>query len=223
MPYNRTDYEGLIQGAGLVPVKDLLAYRMSRFVPLPERFGRIVSRRLERSGVRLRPLDFSDFGRELEVLRDLYNRSWERNWGFVPATDAEFEHAAKDLKALVDRGLSCVAERRGTPLGFSVFLHDLNVLLRGSNGRLFPTLWWRLLFGLRKVPVSRCVLLGVVPEARGLAIVEAFFVHAYEAGVRLPRDAAECSWILEDNRAMRGALEAAGAPLVKRYRLYETP
>ncbi len=223
MPYNRPDYDDLLQQAGMQPVKELVAYWLANPAPVPERFQRVVQRKLERAGVTLRPIDLKQMAREAQVLKELYNRSWERNWGFVPATDAEFDHAAKDLAQLVDTRLSCVAERNGQPVGFSVFLHDLNELLRGTSGRLFPTLWWRLLTGLKHTRRGRCILLGIVPEARGLAINEAFFVHALTQAAKTNLHGVEAGWMLEDNRAILAPIEAAGGRLTKRYRLYERP
>ena len=221
MPYNRPDYERLLLDAGAEPVKDLLAYWIDSRSEVPPRFRRVVERRMARSDIELRPLDLKHFDREVLLIKDLYNRCWERNWGFVPATDAEFEHAAADLKRLVARELSAVAMRRGEPVGFSVFLLDLNRLLAGSNGSLFPTLWAKLLFGLSKVKHTRCALLGIVPEARGNAINEAFFIHAMDQARAHGIAGAEAGWILEDNAAMRAPIEAAGGVVTKRYRMYE--
>ena len=221
MPYNRPDYHRLLVDAGATPVKDLLAYWIDSKNEVPERFRRVVTRRMERSDIRLRPIDLKDFQQEVLLIKDLYNRCWERNWGFVPATDAEFEHAAGDLKRLVSHELCAIAERRGEPVGFSVFLLDLNRLLAGSNGRLFPTLWAKLLFGLSKVKHTRCALLGIVPEARGNAINEAFFIHAMDQARAHGIAGAEAGWILEDNTTMRAPIEAAGGVVTKRYRMYE--
>ena len=221
MPYNRPDYDRLLTDAGARPVKTLLAYWIDSAGEVPERFRRVVGRRLARSGITLRPIDLKRFDAEVLLIKDLYNRCWERNWGFVPATDAEFEHAAADLKRLVAHELCAIAERRGEPVGFSVFLRDLNRLLAGGDGRLFPTLWARLLFGLSKVRHTRCALLGIVPEARGNAINEAFFIHAMDQARAHGIAGAEAGWILEDNRAMRTPIETAGGVVTKRYRMYE--
>jgi hypothetical protein len=222
MPYNRPDYDALLTGAGLVGVKDLLAYWVSTSVDLPDRFRRVVERRLGQSGVRMRDIDLADFDREVETLKDLYNRSWEKNWSFVPATDAEFRHAAKDLKQVLLPKVSAVAEKNGRPVAFSAFIQDVNVVLRGSNGRLLPFLWLKLLWGLRRVRRARCILLGIVPEARGGVIAAAFFLRAHAAGRAEGYEGAEAGWVLEDNAAMREPLEVAGAPVTKRYRMYET-
>lgn len=221
MPYNRPDYDRLLVDAGAVPVKELLAYWIASENEVPPRFRRVVDRRMARSGITLRPIDLKRFDAEALLIKDLYNRCWERNWGFVPATDAEFEHAAADLKRLVAHELCAIAERRGEPVGFSVFLRDLNRLLAGGTGRLLPTLWAKVLFGLGKVRHTRCALLGIVPEARGNAINEAFFIHAMDQARAHDIAGAEAGWILEDNLAMRAPIEAAGGVVTKRYRLYE--
>jgi GNAT superfamily N-acetyltransferase len=224
MPWNRPDLDGLVRGAGLAPVKDLVAYWLAAAKPAPERFERVVARRLERSGIRLRPLNLEHFAQEVDVLRDLYNRSWERNWGFVPATEDEFRHAAKDLKTVVSPELSAVAEQDGEPVGFCAVLRDVNAILRPrGGGGLLPTNLFRLLFGLKRVRRYRVIALGVVPEARGKAVNEAFFLHAHAACRRLGHEGAEASWILADNERMRAPIDAMGGVVTKTYRLYERP
>ncbi len=222
MPHNRPDYDALLCGAGLSGVKDLLAYQLKTEIEIPERFERVVTRRLERTGTTIRDVRTDDPDNEGRILKDLYNRSWEKNWGFVPATDAEFEHAVKDLTPLVDPELSGIAERDGQPLGFSLFIKDLNEVLRGMNGRLFPLGWLKLLRGLKRVRWRRCILLGVVREARGGAINEALFLRAIKQAKRLGIPGAEAGWVLEDNSAIRRPIEAVGGTIDKRYRLYES-
>ncbi len=40
----------------------------------------------------------------------IYNEAWSHNWGFVPLTDAELSHMAKELKPVLDEDFACVAE-----------------------------------------------------------------------------------------------------------------
>ena len=224
MPWNRPDAEDLVLGAGLRPVKDLLAYWIPMTTQAPERWTRVVERRMERAGLRLRDIDLAHFAREIEVLRDLYNRAWEKNWGFVPATEQEFRHAAKDLKAVVDPELSAVAEIEGRPVGFSAVLRDVNsVLAPRGRGRLLPTNLFRLLFRLKRARRWRVITLGVVPEARGKGVNEAFFLRTINAAQRRGGEGAEASWVLADNERMRAPIESLGAQITKRYRMYECP
>jgi GNAT superfamily N-acetyltransferase len=223
MPYNRPDYDGLLQGAGLVGVKDLLAYWLPATTPLPERFERACDRVLSRSGVRLREVDPRRFAEEARIVKDLYNRCWEKNWGFVPATDEEFDAAAKDLKLVVDPRMFLIAEREGRPVGFIGTFLDLNEALVGLDGRLFPFGWARLLRRRRRIRRLRTVIMGVLPEARGRGIDAAFFLVSIRRCHAAGYAGSEASWILEDNVRMRADLEGVGARLTKRYRLYETP
>jgi GNAT superfamily N-acetyltransferase len=222
MPWNRPDAEALVLGAGFKPVKDLIALWIPIQGQVPERIARVVDRLQQRSGVRLRPIDFSRFDAEVDLLLDLYNRTWEKNWGFVPATEKEFRHAAKDLKTVAEPAFSFVAEIDGKPIGFSAVLRDVNAVLapRGS-GRLLPTNLFRLLFGLKRVRRYRVITLGVVPEARGKGVNEVLLVAMMRAATRIHTVGVEASWILADNVRMRAPLEAFGGRLTKTYRMYE--
>lgn len=224
MPWNRPDAEALLLATGLRPVKDLVALWIPSGEEPPERFVRVVERQMERAGLRLRDLDFAHWDREVSLLLDLYNRAWEQNWGFVPATEHEFRHAAKDLKQVVDPQLSAVAEIRGIPVGFSAILRDVNaVLAPRGNGRLLPTNLFRLLFGLKRARRFRVITLGVVPEARGRGVNEAFFLRALRVSRARGCEGAEASWVLADNAKMRQPIEAVGGRVTKTYRLYEMP
>lgn len=221
MPYNRPDYDALLRQAGLDAVKDLVSLWIPAESPVPERFRRVVERGIEHSGVRLRPMDLKDVSGEIRRLEGVYNRCWADNWGYVPATAAEFEHASGQMRMLLDPDLSAVAEIDGVPVGLSLILKDLNRVLRGTDGRLFPRGIFRLLFSLRKVDRVRIVALGVVPEARGRGITEAFFLRAMDAARRKGLLGGEAGWVLEDNRKMLAPIERAGGHVTKRYRMYE--
>ena len=224
MPWNRPDAEALVLGAGFRPVKDLIALWIPIEGQVPERIARVVDRLQQRSGVKLRPIDFTRFDTEVDLLLDLYNRTWEKNWGFVPATEKEFRHAAKDLKAVAEPAFSFVAEIDGKPIGFSAVLRDVNaVLAHRGGGRLLPTNLFRLLFGLKRVRRYRVITLGVVPEARGKGVNEVLLVAMMRAATRIHTVGVEASWILADNTRMRTPLEAFGGRVTKTYRMYEKP
>ena len=223
MPWNRPAYDAMLRGAGLAPVKDLLAYWIPSSTPPPERFVRVCERVLERSGVSMREIDMKRWTEEVATVKRLYNLCWEKNWGFVPMTDAEFDHAAKDLKFAVDPRMFLIAERGGAPVGFAGTLPDLNEALVGLDGRLFPFGLLRILARRKKIRRVRIVILGVDPAMRGRGIDAAFFVKSIEKARACGYEGGEASWILEDNYRMRADIEAVGAKVSKRYRLYEGP
>src|SRR3989441_4197339 len=96
------------------------------------------------------------------------NQVGERNWGFVPLTNAEIDHLAKQLKPIVVPDLVCFAERKGQVIGFAVALPDFNVALKHNpSGRIWgiPKILWY----ARRIHRCRIPLLGTLKEYRGPA------------------------------------------------------
>lgn len=213
-------YARLIEASGYVKEKDLLAYYIDDQKP-PERLVRGVERLQRAEGIRVRPLSMSRFRDEVRIIKEIYNSAWERNWGFVPMTDEEFAHLAKQLRPIVDPNLCLIAEVDGEPVGFALALPDFNQVLRRLNGRLFPVGLLKLLWYRRKIDGLRVLTLGLKPGYRRKGLDAMMYLRIFEAGTRAGYVRAECSWILEDNWEMRRGLERLGARVYKTYRIFE--
>jgi ribosomal protein S18 acetylase RimI-like enzyme len=225
MPYNPEYYVDLVTGAGFEEVQSLIAYHLSHS-DAPEKLVKLEAKLEKRLGVRTRILDMDHFEDELERLRQLYNKAWEKNWGFVPMTDAEIDFLAHELKPLVKRIPSQVifAERtNGEVIGFTLFLMDVNQALIHAKGRLFPFGLVKILRRLPKMDYCRVLTLGLVPEARGQGIDNLLIMALFRHGGAAGTIGGEFSWILEDNAAMRKPLERIGSVISKRYLLYDRP
>lgn len=228
MPHNPRQYATLLEDAGFARAKDLLVYQggsMETEVPTPERLTRGVELIRKRMGLTLRALRVREFPQEVERIKRMYNRSWERNWGFVPLTDHEIDHLATQFKPVVVPELAPFLEKDGEPVGFALALPDLNVSFRKNRqGRFLPGLV-RLLFDLktRRIPRMRILLLGLLPEYRGKGLDALLYHWLWETGNRLGIHWAEAGWILEDNTAMNAGLIKIGFTVYKTYRLYDRP
>lgn len=222
MAYNPPYYAEQLEAYGLEPAKTLVAYFLRAAEP-PEYLVRAAAIVERRTGVRVRSLSMKHFARDLRIIRDLYNSAWERNWGFVPMTDDEIEHMAKELKPVVDPRLTLIAEdAENRPVGFALALPDFNQVLKHLNGRLFPFGVLRALWLRRKIDRLRVLTLGVRPEYRGKGLDAPFYLGIFRGGNSQGIVQGEFSWVLEDNDAIRRPLERMGAQVYKRYRLYET-
>ncbi|MBI3963150.1 MAG: N-acetyltransferase [Deinococcus sp.] len=220
MPYNPPYYLRLLEGAGLVKAKDLWAYTMPA-TGLPRVAQDLARRARERFGVTVRPMNLQHLDQELALVKQVYNRSWEANWGFVPMTDAEIELMARDLRPVLRRDLALLAEADGQPVGFSVAIPDVNLALKRAGGRLLPwgALW--LMYLLPRIRTVRLLALGVLPEFRRRGVDALLYSEMMAGGQRLGVSRGELSWVLEDNVQMTRALERLGGVVYKRYRMFE--
>jgi GNAT superfamily N-acetyltransferase len=220
MAHNPPYYPALVEHAGFRKVKDLLAFQ-SPVLPLPERLARGSEQLQQRYDIHLRTVDLGRFEQEVAAIKRLYNAGWERNWGFVPLTDLEIEHVARQLKQIVVPELVVFAEREGQPIGFAVALPDMNEALRANrSGRLFPGVL-KILWAARGIRRLRVMMLGALPDWRGRGIDVLLYRHIWETAIRKGYTWGEAGWILEDNHAMRNGLVRMGFEAYKTYRMYE--
>jgi GNAT superfamily N-acetyltransferase len=226
MTYNHPYQPRLAEKFGLKKVMDLLAYKLTTGTEPSERVRRVVESRLARTHVKIRPIDMSNFSREVILIRDVYNQAWAKNWGFVPMDAAEFDQLAKNLKQILDPDIVCVAEHDGRAIGFSLALPDINQVLIRLDGRLFPTGLLKLLW-LTKVRKSidqcRLITFGVIPEYRKLGIDMMLYLETFQRGLKKGYKWGELSWVLESNELMRRGVEQMGGEVYKRYRIMEMP
>jgi GNAT superfamily N-acetyltransferase len=221
MSHGKRYYDSRLREAGLAKERDLVAYIIDENPSLQrlERGAALVTRRYP--SIDVRPIDMRRLDEGVARFKRVYNRAWEKNWGFVPMTDREVDHMARELKQILDPGLVVFAERDGEPIGVALALPDAYVALRHARGRLFPLGWIRVMWHARRIHQMRVLALGLVPEVKGRGVdfllYRALYRHAIAHGYRR----AELSWILEDNRLMRAPLESIGATLYKTYRIYE--
>lgn len=223
-PHNPPWYNDHLLAFGLAKVKDLLVYvaDTGKGYAIPARYLEITRAVQERLGVTVRRVDVKHLERDISTLVDVANRSIARNWGFYPATEAEGRALARDIRPILDPELVLVAEAAdGKAIGFAITLPDINVLLRGLNGRLLPFGWWRLLTGRRRIAQYRMWAIGVVPEYQARAVDALLYRRTHE--VLSPRGDVrlEANYILEDNARMTNAMANLGLEQIRRYRVYE--
>jgi GNAT superfamily N-acetyltransferase len=224
LSHNPPYYERLHESAGFVKAKDLLAFHFDDPARPPERGVRILDRLLEREGATVRPLDLRRFREDLDAIKRVYNSAWSRNWGFVPMTDEEFDHLAKEFRPVIDPDLCLIAEVGGAPIGFSLALPDLNeALAHLPNGRLFPFGILKLLWYRRRIRSIRVLTLGFEPRYHRAGLGVAFYRRTWAVGVEKGYVAGDASWVLEDNREMCQALVRMGGSPHRRYRIFERP
>jgi GNAT superfamily N-acetyltransferase len=224
MTYNPGFYVKLVEAAGFRKAMDLWAYILLHTELVRDKIDRVANAIQDRKDVNIRFVNLSRFESELAIIQGIYNDAWEKNWGFVPMTDAEIRFTANDLKAIVLPELAYIAEVKGRPVGFAFALPDINHALKKCRGSLLPLGWFHFLkFNLRKIPTCRIVALGVQREFQHMGIGTLFYQKFFEEGLKRGYKAGELSWVLETNDLMNRPIQQMGGKPYKTYRLYERP
>lgn len=224
MPYNKPYYLNLIEAAGFKKKTDLLAYYLDT-TTVSERSLKLhkdLLDRLAKNNIIIRRINMRDYKNEAKSLREVYNKAWDRNLGFVPMTDKEFDYLAKDLKLMLDPNFCLVAEKEGKVIGFALAIPDINqILIKIKKGRLFPTGLLKLLTQKSKVNVVRVLALGVIEGYKKHGIEACFYASIIERAMKKNIKGGEASWILEDNFLMNKGIESINGKVYKKYRLLE--
>jgi GNAT superfamily N-acetyltransferase len=230
MPYNPPFYAELIEACGFRKAMDLYAYDIDNaYFVHSEKMSRVTERLKEKARIRIRTVNLKDFKNEVQIVRQVYNDAWSKNWGFVPVSEAEFDHLAKDLKQLVDPRIVLLAEQEledgdTQPVGFLLAVPDINIALkRVPDGRLFPLGLLKLLWYGRKIKKIRVITMGAIRSHQPLGLGAILLSAIHERGPAAGYPSGEMSWVLENNVMMNRAADLIGGRLAKTYRIYEKP
>ena len=224
MAYNPRYYPELYEACGLAKAKDLWAWELSSSVPPPEKVARIAEKVRQREGIVVRSIRMDDFANEVKRVKDIYNAAWEDNWGFVPMTEHEFDHMAKEMKAILRPELVLIAEVKGQPVAFSMTIPDANYALKAAGGRLtkwgLPIGLLKLLLASRRIRRLRLITLGIKEGFRKRGIDAVLYLDTLTTAKKLGYSGGEISWTLEDNHLVNRAIEMMGGKKTKTYRIY---
>jgi len=223
--HNPRYYPQLIESCGFSKAKDWYAWWFADPSKAVAQLRRLAARSQKRWPARLRPANLKNVRDESRRLREIYNQAWEKNWGFVPFTQAEIEFMTKELKPLLVPEFAWIAEIGNEPVGFTLCLPDINVVLRQLNGRLarfgLPIGLVKLLFYKRRIQKGRLIALGVVEKYRRTGIAEMLVLRVMEETMIKRGITGELSMTLEDNFMINRFLETIGAERYKTYRIFE--
>ena len=223
--HNPPYYAQLIERCGFTKEKDWYAWWFADPSKAATHLRRLATRLKTRLPAAIRPANLRNLRDESRRLREIYNQAWEKNWGFVPFTEAEIQFMTNELKPLLLPGFAWVAEIGDEPVGFALGLPDINVVLHDLNGRLtrfgLPIGLIKLLFCKKRIRKGRLVALGVIEKYRRAGIAEMLVLRVIEETMIKRGITGELSMTLEDNFMINRFLEAIGAERYKTFRIFK--
>ena len=225
MPYTKPYYPDQLAVLGYKKEKELLAFLIN-IMAAPEPFA-VMARRIAviakkisrkmRGTYTIKTFNMADLKSELNVILDIYNEAWNKNWGFVPMTAEEIDDMARQLKSIIQPEYIYFLYQNGEPAAFLLALPDINnALIHIKSGKLFPAGIFKLLFFRKYITSGRVLLMGVKKQFRNKGFDLLLYSRLMEETENQLRSM-EMSWILEDNRAMVNILDNLNADPYKRY------
>ena len=208
-------------------IKDLLAYEIGASQDLPPAAVKMTDSASTSARISCRSIDLRNLHRDLGIVRNIFNRAWAKNWGFIPMSNADIHYMAQSMKMILDPDLAHIAFVDDKPAAMIVALPDINEAIRDFDGKLLPLNWIKLIWRLKIKGISsaRVVLMGVEPDFQsgvfGSALSLMLISKIHHAIRDKKMETVELSWILEDNTAIKRMIESVGGKESKRYRLFE--
>ena len=115
------------------------------------------------------------------------------------------------MKMVIQPELAIIAEVDGEPVGVAITIKNINPLLHELDGRLFPTGFIRLLWGLkfgRKINSGRVIVAGVKNKCQNMGIGSIMYMETRNAIARLGWDNTYIGWTLEDNDEVNSSIRS---------------
>jgi len=225
MPYNFRYYPRLMEAWGLKKAKDLWAFEMSSSIAPPEKVVR-AAEKAQREGARVRPLNAARLSDEQRRIKRIYDGMLERNWGFVPMSDDEFEFISARLRPLVmlRPELSLIVEVDDEPVAFSLTVPEGNVGLKAAGGHLttfgLPVGLAKMAWAVQRSDRLRVLMVGVLPGYRRRGVDALLYLETVKLAREFGYASGEVGWTLEDNHLINRAIESMGGRRYKTYRFY---
>ena len=162
--------------------------------------------------------------RRAEEVLEIFNESWDDNWGHIPLTKLQFKDIFKQLRPLLRPELIDLIMDGDRIAAFIITIPDLNPSIRKLNGRLSIWNQLQLLYEARFKPVRkvRTLLLGVRKSYQRRRLHHALILSTYMRLARQPTlEVCDCSLIPEQLTFYLRTLAKYGAERYKTFRIYE--
>ena len=228
VPYDPPYAGPRVEANGYAKIKDVFSYNYD-VQNAPETIGKKLMARAGMEGrVKVRTANMKMFDAEVRTLVGIFNDAWSDNWGFVPFTQAEIDHAAKAFGPVIVPELAVFVEVDDEAVAFIVALTNMNEAVEDFGGKLSPLNLLKLVWRLKIAGVgsTRVPLMGVKKKYRnhplmGAGLAMMAIDQLRQNGKRLGKKTAELGWILEDNKATNNIIRSVGGVRYKTHRIYE--
>ena len=219
-PYHPPYYREIVESCGYGQKYGSSAFMLTRREPGPAdpRIAARGQKAMARAGLAVRCAS-GDYEQEMELIRELYNRSFAGSPDSVPVGRSLFHFLAGDLRRLLKPELVQIIEQHGQPVGFLVMFPEISSILRKCRGSVL-----RYILNERHVRRQRSVvvvMMGAEPGSVGLGVGRCIAGQiAQLADTAIGYDSVYTTRVHQDNALCRSLLASLGAVEHKRYAVF---
>jgi len=159
-----------------------------------------------------------------EEVLEIFNESWDDNWGHIPLTKRQFQDVFKELRPLLRPELIDLIMDGDRIGAFIISIPDINPSIQKLHGHLSVWGKLRLFHEARFKPARkiRTLLLGVRKSYQRRRLHHALILSSYMRIARLPAiEVCDCSLIPEQLTFYLRTLQKYGAERYKTFRIFE--
>lgn len=218
--YTQPYYHDYFTNAGFRPVKKLLHYTID--LKSPDNLKTIMkySRELAPKDIKIRPMNKSDWEREVHSVVKIFNESLARLWGNVPFDTDEFIEIADEFKSLILPEFWLIAEAGGKAVGFVGSFPQYSAVFKSLDGKIKPQSLIKLPLQLRGIREGVIMIVGLLDEYKGKNLGKVLLGRACDVMAEKGYDKANPTWALEDNTKSRRILEDLGGKVDIHWEMY---
>jgi hypothetical protein len=151
----------------------------------------------------------------------IFNKGFDQNALFVPISMEEFDFQAKDLVYFMDSHISFLAKHKGTPIGVSIHVPDINPLLRATGSKLS----WNMVYHFIKSKIQRdralCIFSALLPEYQKQGVLGVILHLTLAAMKKRGYKTFGITWISDSNKGSLRKIEDSKARKLHELRIFE--
>ncbi len=138
------------------------------------KFSRIIRERYELSVIRFR--NKKEILPYVDEMFDLLNKTYNTLQTFVPIQQYQIDYYKEKYFSFIHPDyITCIRDKEGKLIAFSVVMPSFSKALKKANGRLIPFGWWHIFQAQRKNNTAAFYLIGIDPEYQGKGVTAIIF------------------------------------------------
>ncbi len=203
--YNYPYYSKHLEQLNFEPAATWVEYKIKIPKQTKEKvvkFAKVISDRYE--------LKLLKFKKSKEILKyaddmfDLLNKTYSSLQTFVPIQQYQIDmYKKKYLPYLNPEYITCIADKTGKLIAFSIVMPSFSKALKKMNGKIYPLRFLHILKAQRRNDTAAFYLIGVDPQYQNKGVTALIFKEMNETFLRNGIEMVETNPELEENKAIQ--------------------